>query len=59
MKREGEGQWRYHTICFRDQLNDIPYPDIDDTKEPLVLFFELFLVKDLDGQYAVLVDFAT
>lgn len=39
MKREGEGQWRYHTICFRDQLNDIPYPDIDDTKEPLVLFF--------------------
>jgi hypothetical protein len=48
----------FHTVGFRDQLDRISYPDIDDTKKPLILFLEFFLIEHLDRQNTVLVDFA-
>jgi hypothetical protein len=44
------------TITTHGKINDISDPNIDDTKEALVLLFELLLVKDLDRQNAILVD---
>lgn len=43
------------TVGIRCELYHITDPDIDDTEKPLVLLLELLLVKDLDGQYAVLI----
>ena len=39
------------------QLNDISYANVDDSEKALVLFLELLLVKDLDGENAVFIDF--
>lgn len=44
------------TITTHGKINDISDPNIDDTKEALVLLFELLLIEDLDRQNAILVD---
>lgn len=55
---KGGGGVGFHTLRFGDQFNDVPYSDVDNTEEALVLLFEFLLVEDLDGQDAVLVDLA-
>jgi hypothetical protein len=47
---------KHLVVSFRDQLDDISYSDINDTKKPLVLLLELLLIEDLHGQDAVLID---
>lgn len=46
------------TIRFGEQLDGVTDANVDDAEEALVLLLELALVKDLDGEYAVLVDTA-
>lgn len=49
---------REHLIfSIGGQFYHVPYPDIDDTKETLVLFLELLLVEYLNSQDAVLIHF--
>jgi hypothetical protein len=43
----------WHTITAGVQVNNVPYPDIDDAEEALVLLLELLLVKYLNRQHAV------
>lgn len=43
------------TITTGIQVNDTANTDIDNTKETLVLLLELLLVKDLNGENALLV----
>ena len=42
------------TIASGVQVDDTPYPHVDDAQKALVLLLELLLVKDLYGQHAVL-----
>jgi hypothetical protein len=44
------------TVAARVQVDHRADADVDDAEEALVLLLELLLVKDLDGENALLVD---
>lgn len=43
------------TIGIWGELNNVADPNVNHTEEALVLLLELLLVKNLNGQYAVLI----
>jgi hypothetical protein len=45
-----------HTIAANVHIKHIAHLDVDCSEEPLVLFFELFLVKDLNGKNTLVGD---
>ena len=48
---------KHHTISTDIKIYDIADPNVDDTEEALVLFLELFLIENLNGENAVLCRF--
>jgi len=46
-----------HFVTTHLQINNIPDSDVDDTKETLILLFKFLLIKYLDCEDTIFIDF--
>jgi hypothetical protein len=46
-----------YTVTTHLQINNIPDSDVDDTKETLILLFKFLLIKYLDCEDTIFIDF--